>query len=115
MRNQRGITGLETAIVLIAFVAVASVFAYTVLAAGIFSPAEERGYVESTVRVEVNYEPEPFAVQMESLVGQSVREARQMLSSSFVILPNAEAVVNGKTVGEDRILQAGDRLKFKEP
>ncbi|MCL0065872.1 hypothetical protein M1N79_03190 [Dehalococcoidia bacterium] len=39
--EQRGITGLETAIILIAFVVVASVFAYTVLTAGIF--AAERG------------------------------------------------------------------------
>ena len=36
-KEQRGITGLETAIILIAFVVVASVFAYTVLSAGIFS------------------------------------------------------------------------------
>jgi flagellin FlaB len=36
-RGERGITGLETAIILIAFVVVASVFAYTVLSAGIFS------------------------------------------------------------------------------
>ena len=36
-RDQNGITGLETAIILIAFVVVASVFAYTVLSAGIFS------------------------------------------------------------------------------
>ena len=35
--DQRGITGLETAIILIAFVVFASVFAYTVLSAGIFS------------------------------------------------------------------------------
>jgi archaeal flagellin FlaB len=35
--EQKGITGLETAIILIAFVVVASVFAYTVLSAGIFS------------------------------------------------------------------------------
>ena len=35
--DQRGITGLETAINLIAFVVVASVFAYTILSAGIFS------------------------------------------------------------------------------
>ena len=39
--DQRGITGLETAIILIAFVVVASVFAYTVLSAGIF--ASEKG------------------------------------------------------------------------
>jgi len=36
-RDERGITGLETAIILIAFVVVASVFAYSVLSAGIFS------------------------------------------------------------------------------
>ncbi len=35
--TQRGITGLETAIILIAFVVVASVFAFTVLSTGIFS------------------------------------------------------------------------------
>ena len=35
--KQKGITGLETAIVLIAFVVVASVFAFTILSAGVFS------------------------------------------------------------------------------
>lgn len=35
--DQQGITGLETAIILIAFVIVASVFAYVVLSAGLFS------------------------------------------------------------------------------
>ena len=35
--RQQGITGLETAIILIAFVVVASVFAFTVLSTGIFS------------------------------------------------------------------------------
>ena len=36
-KNQKGMTGLETAIILIAFVTVASVLAYSVLSAGIFS------------------------------------------------------------------------------
>ncbi|NQT74572.1 MAG: hypothetical protein HQ553_17685 [Chloroflexi bacterium] len=36
-RYQEGITGLETAIILIAFVVVAAVFAYTVLSAGLFA------------------------------------------------------------------------------
>ena len=40
-RNQRGMSGLETAIILIAFVTVASVLAYSVLSAGVFSA--ERG------------------------------------------------------------------------
>ncbi|HYM16090.1 MAG TPA: archaellin/type IV pilin N-terminal domain-containing protein [Dehalococcoidia bacterium] len=39
--EERGITGLETAIVLIAFVVVASVFAFVVLSTGLFS--SERG------------------------------------------------------------------------
>ena len=41
LRSERGITGIETAIILIAFVVVASVFAYAVLSAGIF--ASDRG------------------------------------------------------------------------
>ena len=41
-RDQRGITGLETAIILIAFVVVAAVFAYTVLSAGLFSSEKGR-------------------------------------------------------------------------
>ena len=40
-RNEDGITGLETAIILIAFVIVASVFAFVVLSTGLFSA--ERG------------------------------------------------------------------------
>ncbi|MBN2238713.1 MAG: hypothetical protein JW712_02980 [Dehalococcoidales bacterium] len=40
-KEEKGITGLETAIILIAFVTVASVLAYSVLSAGIFS--SERG------------------------------------------------------------------------
>src|SRR4030065_1538711 len=40
-RDERGITGLETAIILIAFVVVATVFAFVVLTTGVFS--SERG------------------------------------------------------------------------
>jgi flagellin FlaB len=40
-REERGMTGLETAIILIAFVTVAAVFGYAVLSAGLFSA--ERG------------------------------------------------------------------------
>jgi flagellin FlaB len=41
VREERGITGLETAIVLIAFVVVAAVFSFVVLSTGLFS--SERG------------------------------------------------------------------------
>jgi len=40
-RDERGITGLETAIILIAFVVVATIFAFVVLTTGVFS--SERG------------------------------------------------------------------------
>ena len=42
LQNQRGITGLETAIVLIAFVVVASIFALTVLNTGLLSSEKSK-------------------------------------------------------------------------
>lgn len=48
-RAEKGITGLETAIILIAFVVVASVFAYTVLTAGIFSSQKSGEAVNAAI------------------------------------------------------------------
>ena len=42
IRDQRGITGLETAIELIAFVVVASVFAFAVLSTGLLSSEKSK-------------------------------------------------------------------------
>ncbi len=44
-RDERGITGLETAIVLIAFVVVASVFAFAVLTTGLLSSEKSRATI----------------------------------------------------------------------
>lgn len=49
-RNQEGITGLETAIILIAFVIVASVFAYVVLSAGLFSSQKAKEAVNAGIQ-----------------------------------------------------------------
>jgi flagellin FlaB len=46
-QDQRGITGLETAIILIAFVVVAAVFSYTVLSAGLFSSQKSKEAIYS--------------------------------------------------------------------
>ena len=65
MRGERGVTGLETAIILIAFVVVASVFAFVVLSTGLFSSersketvyaglAKTRGSMELTGGVTAN-------------------------------------------------------------
>ncbi|MBM3131534.1 MAG: hypothetical protein FJZ95_00670 [Chloroflexi bacterium] len=48
-KDQSGITGLETAIILIAFVVVAAVFAYTVLSAGLFSTQRSQEAVYSSL------------------------------------------------------------------
>jgi len=45
--DQKGMTGLETAIILIAFVVVAAVFAYTVLSAGLFATQKSQEAVYS--------------------------------------------------------------------
>ena len=49
-REQKGITGLETAIIVIAFVVVAAVFAYTVLSAGLFSTQKAQEAVYSGLK-----------------------------------------------------------------
>ena len=49
LRSERGITGLETAIILIAFIVVASVFAYTVLTAGVFSSQKSNEAVNAAI------------------------------------------------------------------
>jgi len=56
--NQQGITGIETAIILIAFVIVASVFAYVVLSAGLFSTQKAKeaihaGLEEAQATIEI--------------------------------------------------------------
>lgn len=47
LKRQQGITGIETAIILIAFVIVASVFAYVVLSAGLFSTQKAKEAIYS--------------------------------------------------------------------
>ena len=49
-KSEEGITGLETAIILIAFVIVASVFAYVVLSAGLFSSQKAKEAVTAGVQ-----------------------------------------------------------------
>jgi len=50
LNREKGITGLETAIILIAFVVVAAVFAYTALTAGLFSTQKAQEAVYSGLK-----------------------------------------------------------------
>ena len=53
-QGERGITGLETAIILLAGVVVASVFAYTVLSAGVFSSEKGKEAIHSALSLVQN-------------------------------------------------------------
>jgi len=50
LKHEKGITGLETAIILIAFVVVAAVFAYTALSAGLFATQKSQEAVYSGLK-----------------------------------------------------------------
>jgi archaeal flagellin FlaB len=50
LKREQGITGLETAIILIAFVVVAAVFAYTVISAGMFATQKSQQTVHSGLK-----------------------------------------------------------------
>ena len=70
--TQRGITGLETAIILIAFVVVASVFAFTVLSTGIFSSERSKETVFAGLdEVRSSLEPRGSVIAYKGRVGAS--------------------------------------------
>ena len=50
LREQRGITGLETAIVLIAFVVVSSTFAFAALSTGLFSADKSKETINAGLK-----------------------------------------------------------------
>jgi archaeal flagellin FlaB len=54
LQNQKGITGLETAIILIAFVVVAAVFAYVVLSAGLFASQKSQESIYQGIKTTQN-------------------------------------------------------------
>ncbi len=84
--RERGITGLETSIVLIAFVVVASVFAFTVLSAGVFSSEAAKqtifaGLKETRTRLRQN--GSVFAFSAQSGTTQSVYKIVFIVSNSL--------------------------------
>ncbi len=66
-RRQRGVTGLETAIILTAFVVVASIYAFTVLSTGIFSA----GMGKKTIQAGLGETSGPVEVEG-SVVGEGL-------------------------------------------
>lgn len=80
-KNESGITALETAIILIAFVVVASVFAFTILSAGTFSTEKSRQAVYGGLE-QVGSSLEAYG----SVIGEaSAAGASDVLTVSFTL------------------------------
>ena len=70
--SERGITGLETAIILIAFVVVASVFAFTVLSTGIFASERSKETVYAGLEeAKSSIEPRGSVIAYKGKVGST--------------------------------------------
>ncbi|MFH1651020.1 MAG: archaellin/type IV pilin N-terminal domain-containing protein [Chloroflexota bacterium] len=95
-RGEKGITGLETAIILIAFVVVAAVFAYTTLSAGLFSTQKSQEAVYA-----------------------GLKEARSTLEPKGGVIAVAEAVGDSGTIGQVKFtvssVLGGEAIDFTPP
>ena len=127
-REERGITGLETAIILIAFVVVATIFAFVVLTTGIFSAErgketvfaglqKARGTMEVRGGVVVSAAGSPLAVDSifftvaTTAGGESIPLNPAALDNRTVIAyRDATVTANDVTYTADDIIGDGDTL-----
>ncbi|MCI0874711.1 MAG: hypothetical protein J4N79_10610, partial [Chloroflexi bacterium] len=83
--QQRGITGLETAIILIAFVVVASIFAFTVLSTGVFASERSKETVYAGLEeAKSSLEPHGSVIAFTGRAGTSAAED-SIFKISFVL------------------------------
>ena len=83
-RREEGMTGLETAIILIAFVTVAAVFGYAVLSAGIFSADKAKGTVyQGMEEAKSSMEVKGGVIATSALAGLEVRTVEFVVSNAI--------------------------------
>ncbi|MDA1279038.1 MAG: hypothetical protein O3B95_03225 [Chloroflexi bacterium] len=83
--QQRGITGLETAIILIAFVVVASVFAFTVLSTGMFASERSKETVYAGLQeTKSSLEPRGSVIAFKGRAGTTTADD-SVYKVSFVV------------------------------
>ncbi len=80
MKKQKGVTGLETAIILIAFVIVASVLAYVTVSAGLFSSQKAK------VAVNKGLETSNSTLEIKGDIIAEMAEASQALDKLYITL-----------------------------
>ena len=100
-RDQRGITGLETAIVLIAFVVVASVFAFAVLSTGLLSSEKSKETVLSGLE-----ETQSTITLRGAVIANSANPGYTTSTVSTVVFQIANAQTGGEAVdlGSDAVI-----------
>ena len=110
-RAQEGITGLETSIILIAFVVVASVFAFTVLSTGLFS--SERG--KETIRAGLNEVRGSVGLRGSVIATASTATSTSVDTVVFVVTNSVAGVAVDLTVpldaGDDGLPDSGSGHK----
>ena len=139
LADQRGITGLETAIVLIAFVVVAAVFAFAVLSTGLLSEEKTKESVlgaleESGASIAIRgsviankasgsetVESIVFQVANASQAGESVDLSRSGSFATLITYIDDDQVVNLTSgdwlaawlIGSGDLLSAGERAEIR--
>ncbi len=86
LRSEKGITGLETAIILIAFVVVASVFAFTVLSTGVFSAERSKETIYAGLQ-EARSSLEPRGAMIAYSGGHGAGPTETVYKVSFIVAP----------------------------
>ena len=86
--GERGITGLETAIILIAFVVVASVFAFTVLSTGVFSAERSKDTIYAGLQeARSSLEPKGALIAYSGTNGSTTSAVTTIFKVSFIVSP----------------------------
>ena len=85
-RSEKGITGLETAIILIAFVVVASVFAFTVLSTGVFSAERSKDTIYAGLQ-EARSSIEPKGAVIAYSGGYGATPDSTVFKVQFIVAP----------------------------
>ncbi len=100
--SEKGITGLETAIILIAFVVVASVFAFTVLSTGIFASERSKETVFAGLQeAKSSIEPRGSVIAYKGRVGSTETMYKIVFVVSNAIAGEPVDLTAPYTEGED--------------
>jgi archaeal flagellin FlaB len=101
--DQRGMTGLETAIILIAFVTVAAVFSYAVLSAGLFSAERGKETVYAGLaEAKANLEMSGSVVVMADNVSNSATKVLFTLKNAIAGTPIDLTPCDGTAAAENK-------------